>query len=169
MRLITKAMIAASLPAIAIAAPAHAQVGGGQMNGVVQPVCEVDDVFASVSFPSMNAGAEINDDVLLQCNDADGATVSLISSEGGMESDDLEDLEIEYTATLTSVALDAGSLELALPVGVQGDNDATVTGVASGSADLAGGVIGNLNVTLTESAIFAGGYSDTITIQLTAS
>jgi len=169
MRMITKAMFAAAIPAIAIAAPAQAQVGGGQMNGVVQPVCEVDDVFASVSFPAMVTGAEINDDVLLQCNDADGATVSLISSEGGMESDDFEDLEIEYTATLTSGAIDGGVLTLDLPLGTQGDNDATATANASGSAALAAGVLGNLNVTLKEDGIYAGGYSDTITIQLTAS
>ncbi len=166
MRMITKVLLAASVPAIAIAAPAHAQTGGGQMNGVVQPICEVNDLFGSVAFPSMSAGASINDDVVLQCNDADGAEVSLTSSEGGMESDDNEDLEIEYTATLTSGALAA---PLVLDTTGAFNNDVSVTATIAGSTALASGVVGNLSVVLNETAIWAGGYSDTITIQLTAS
>lgn len=167
MRTLGKLLVAASVPAFAFAAPASAQVGGGQMAGVVQPVCEVNDLFATIAFPSMSAGATINDGLSLRCNDVDGAEVTLISSEGGMESDDFEDLEIEYIATLTSTAIDGGSLVLDLPF-VQGDNDATATGTASGSTALATGVAGNLTVELKETAIWAGGYSDTITVQLTA-
>ncbi|MBV7266289.1 hypothetical protein [Erythrobacter ani] len=169
MRTINKALLAAAIPAIAIAAPAHAQAGGTQITGVVPPVCEVQDGFAAFVFPSMTAGETITDNLTLKCNDADGAEVTLISSEGGMESDDQEDLEIEYTATLTSDAIDGGSLSLVLPVGVQGDNDASATGFASGGLDLASGVAGVLEVELTETAVWAGGYSDTITVQLTAS
>ncbi|MGB5865219.1 MAG: hypothetical protein WBG95_13080 [Sulfitobacter sp.] len=166
MRMINKALLAASIPAIAIAAPAQAQVGGGKMNGVVAPVCEVSDLFASISFPSMTAGSEINDGLSLQCNDGDGAEVTLTSSEGGMESDDNEDLEIEYTATLTSAALAA---PLVLDTTGAFNNDVSASATISGSEALANGISGNLNVTLNESAVWAGGYADTITVQLTAS
>ena len=166
MRIISKAALAASIPAIAIAAPAHAQVGGGQMVGVVQPVCEVNDLFASIAFPSMAEGATISDGVTLKCNDADGATVTLTSSEGGMESDDNEDLEIEYLATLTSDALDA---DIELDTTGAFNNDISASGNAGGSQALATGVSGTLTVELLDTAIWAGGYSDTITIQLTAS
>ena len=166
MRMINKALILAALPAVAIAAPAHAQTGGGQITGVVPAVCEVDDLFASISFPSMAAGQEINDGVTLRCNDADGAEVTLISSEGGLESDDNEDLEVEYTATLTG-----GTLAAPLVLDTTGafNNDVSASATVAGSEALAIGVSGNLNVTLNESAVWAGGYSDTITIQLTAS
>lgn len=164
----TKIAATAAASALALVSmPASAQVGGGQMNGVVQPVCQVDDLFASISFPSMTVGATISDSLRLRCNDADGAEVTLTSSEGGMESDDFEDFEIEYKATLTSAAL-TGPIVLDLPF-VQGDNDASVTGTAPGSLALASGVAGTLEVELKESAVWAGGYSDTITVQLTAS
>jgi len=166
--MINKALLAASVPALAVAAPSHAQVGGGQMNGVVQPVCQVDDLFASISFPSMTAGTSISDNVRLRCNDADGAEITMISSEGGLESDDQEDLEIEYRAELSSPAISGGSLVLDLPF-VQGDNDTSVTGTAPGSIALASGVAATLDVTLKETAVWAGGYSDTLTVQLTAS
>ena len=165
MRTLSKALLAASVPALAFAAPAQA-AGGGQMNGVVQPVCQVNDLFASISFPSMTTGASISDSVELECNDADGAEVTLISSEGGLESDDQEDLEIEYTAVLNTPVV---SVTLDLPLGTQGDNDASATGTAPGSPALAAGVSGSLDVTLKEDALWAGGYSDTITVQLTAS
>ncbi len=168
MRILTKSLLAASVPALALAAPVQAQVGGGQMNGQVQPVCQVNDLFAAISFDSMTSGASISDNVNLQCNDADGANITLISSEGGLESDDNEDLEIEYEAVLSSSAIDGGSVTLDLPLNTQGDNDAAATGTASGSTSLASGVSGTLDVTLKETAVWAGGYSDTITVQLTA-
>ena len=165
---IYKALLVASVPALALAAPAHAQVGGGQMNGVVQPVCQVNDLFASISFPSMTAGTSISDGVQLRCNDADGAEITMTSSEGGLESDDFEDLEIEYRAELSSGAISGGSVVLDLPF-VNGDNDTSATGTAPGSLALAGGVAASLEVALKETAVWAGGYSDTLTVQLTAS
>ncbi|MGB3739360.1 MAG: hypothetical protein WA948_08410 [Pontixanthobacter sp.] len=169
MHIINKLAIAAAVPALAVSVPAAAQAGGGQMVGTVTPVCEVNDLFGTIAFDSLTAGASISDSVNLRCNDADGATVTLISSEGGLESDDNEDLEIEYTATLTNSAIDGGSVTLDLPLGTQGDNDASASENASGSTAFATGVAGSLEVTLKETAVWAGGYSDTITVQLTAS
>ncbi|MBD2840996.1 hypothetical protein [Erythrobacter rubeus] len=166
MRTINKALIAAAIPAIAIAAPAQAQVGGGQITGVVPAVCEVQDLFASISFPDMNAGTTLSDGVTLTCNDVDGATVTLISSEGGMESDDNEDEEIEYQATLTSGVLAA---PLVLDTTGAFNNDVSASTTIAGSPDLAAGAAGTLEIELLESASWAGGYSDTITVQLTAS
>ena len=152
------ALLAASA---AISTPAFA--GNAIVQGFVSPVCEVsifdEDLYLA---DNMSAGDTIGTGLEFNCNDTDGATVSMTSSEGGLESDDQEDLEIEYVATLTAGAL---SLVLDTGIGGQGNNDETVDGQLPASGTPTGG---SLVVVLSDTAPWAGGYSDTISVDITA-
>lgn len=161
-----KKLIKVAAPAAILAATATlatpALAGNAIVQGFVSPVCEVsifdEDLYLA---DNMSAGDTISTGLSFNCNDADGATVDMASSEGGLESDDQEDLEVEYVATLT-----AGALSLVLDTGpAQGNNDVSVSGnlAASGTP-----TAGSLDIVLTDSAPWAGGYSDTISIDITA-
>ena len=158
-----KKVLLATLPvALFAASAAPALAGNAIVQGFVSPVCEVSIAIEDLYLgDQMTAGTSIGTDVTFNCNDTDGATVSMTTSEGGLESDDQEDLEVEYVATLT-----AGALLLVLDTGpVQGNNDKTVDGILPAS-----GVptVGSLDIVLTDSAPWAGGYSDTISIDIVA-
>lgn len=161
-KLLTFAAPAAILTTMAaIATPAMA--GNAIVQGFVSPVCEVNIITEDLYLAdNMSAGDSVGTDLEFSCNDTDGATVSMTTSEGGLESDDQEDLEVEYVATLN-----AGALALVLDTGLngQGNNDETVDGQlpASGTP-----TAGTLSVVLSETAPWAGGYSDTISIDIVA-
>lgn len=161
-----KKFITLAAPAVLIAATAAistpAFAGNAIVQGFVSPVCEVavfdEDLYLA---DNMSAGDSIGTGLEFNCNDTDGATVSMTSSEGGLESDDQEDLEVEYVATLT-----AGALVLVLDTGpAQGNNDIGVDGQLPASGAPTGG---NLNIVLSDTAPWAGGYSDTLSIDITA-
>lgn len=155
-------MLLAAVAAVAIAPAAFAN--GGQIAGVVTPECEVDDLFATQTFSAIKAGEQITDGMTLVCNDADGAEVVLRSSEGGLESDDFEDLEIEYQATL-----DWGTGSIVLNTGpASGNNDVQVSSTIPGSPDFVDGLTTTLTIVLQEDGEYAGGYSDTIIVDLLA-
>ncbi len=157
--------MAASMAAITVAGATfttQANAGNAVLQGFVSPICEVsifdEDLYLA---DNMSAGDSIGTGIEFNCNDTDGATVSMTSSEGGLESDDQEDLEVEYVATLT-----AGTLNLVLDTGpFQGNNDETVDGHLDASGTP---TAGTLNIVLTDTAPWAGGYSDTISIDITA-
>ena len=153
-------MLLAAVAAVAIAPAAFAN--GGQIAGVVTPECEVEDLFATQTFASITAGATITDGMTLVCNDADGAEV-LRSSEGGLESDDFEDLEIEYVATL-----DWGTGTLALDTAGAFNNDVQASATIPGSMAFVSGLSADLTIVLSDDAAYAGGYSDTIFVDLLA-
>jgi len=161
-KLLSIAAPAATLAAMtAVSTPAYA--GNAIVQGFVSPICEVsifdEDLYLA---DNMSAGDSIGTGIEFNCNDTDGATVSMTSSEGGLESDDQEDLEVEYVATLT-----AGALSLVLDTGAngQGNNDETVDGHLPASGTPTGG---SLSVVLSDTAPWAGGYSDTISIDIVA-
>jgi len=61
------------------------------MSGSVAPHCNVSGL-TTFTFPALTAGASTTiSGVSLRCNDGDGAELSMTSSEGGLESDDVED------------------------------------------------------------------------------
>lgn len=160
-KLITAAAPAAILAAT-LAASTPASAGNAIVQGFVSPICEVnifdEDLYLA---DNMSAGDSIGTGLEFNCNDTDGATVSMTSSEGGLESDDQEDLEVEYVATLT-----AGTLTLVLDTGpFQGNNDETVDGHLDASSTP---TAGSLNVVLSDTAPWAGGYSDTLSIDIVA-
>ena len=162
-------MLMVGAASVALLGATQAMAQSAQMSGFVQPVCEVVGLDTALAFASMTAGQEVNDDdINIACNDGDGATLVLRSSEGGMESDDNEDLSIEYTAELTSAGIPELPLSLTTSPGA-GVNDEFVSVDVLGSPALAiGGVTAALKVTLNDTAAFAGGYSDTISVEITA-
>ena len=138
------------------------------MNGAVPEVCEISGLDNFLQFSSMTSGQTVSDnDLIIQCNDADGATVELRSAEGGMEADDDEDFALTYDATLSAPGVVGLPLVLNAPGG-PGLNDVFVTSDVDGSLDLANGVTAAIEVELTETAVFSGGYSDTLSIEITA-
>ncbi|WP_218958929.1 hypothetical protein [Salinimonas marina] len=90
----------------------------------------------------------------------------MTSSEGGLESDDDEDFALTYTATFAPAG-GLPSFSLFAPGG-PGLNDVSASLSYSSTAALAGGVGGTLSVVTTEGSPWAGGYSDTLTINITS-
>ena len=156
-----------TLVAVALFTVGNAQAANTQLSGFVAPVCEVTGLASQFDFGAPQAGETLIDvPVFFRCNDGDGAFVELRSSEGGLESDDNEDINYDYTAQVA--APEAGlNLSLTTADGI-GPNDQSVTAELGGSAALAGGVTGGLRVTLNETPVFAGGYSDTLAVDITA-
>ncbi|MGB1236727.1 MAG: hypothetical protein ACPG4U_00875 [Pseudomonadales bacterium] len=142
--------------------------GEAHMGGTITEVCKVEGLDTSLTFPSMSVGSTVVDnDVTLTCNDGDGAEITLTSSEGGMESDDVEDYNVNYEATLTH-GLGAPLVLVADGIaGNAGINDTSNSQQLNGSTALASGQLATLSVELTEQAVWAGGYSDTLSLDIT--
>lgn len=138
-----------------------------QLAGFVTPVCEVDISSLLLDFGvDPVSGDTTASDVDVQCNDIDGATVQLRSAEGGLESDDFEDFNVNYTASLVEAA---SGIDLTLvTVGGVGPNDQTAEQVVPGSVALRDGQIAELTVELNGTPTWAGGYSDTLSVEITA-
>jgi hypothetical protein len=142
--------------------------GEAHMGGVITEVCTVEGLDTTLTFPSMASGTSVlDDDITLTCNDGDGAEITLTSSEGGMESDDVEDYNVNYEATLTHGLGSALFLAADGTPSGTGTNDISASQTLPGSASLAVGQVASLNVVLTEQAIWAGGYSDTLSLDIT--
>ena len=160
-------LCAAAVTAL-VASTSHAAPGDVQLVGYVSPVCEVSGLntqlldFGSVTSANQQVGINMD----FQCNDIDGATVTLTSAEGGLESDDDEDFALTYTALFTPGSI-TPALQLNAPGG-PGQNDVSVSQSYGGSSSLATGVTASLLVTTTEAATWAGGYSDTLTVNVTS-
>ena len=150
----------------------------GQLVGTVETVCAVSNLAAATSLPSVTDGATATANFDIECNDADGIVITLTSTEGGLESDDIENFsdsdllnlfgpgfldgpEIDYTAELTLTGF-AGSL--VLDTSVNPFNDISVDAFAG----LFGGTTGQIDFELLEDGPVAGGYSDTIQISIEA-
>jgi len=156
-------LLSASLFAAGIA-----QASDTQLIGTVEAVCEaeVNGTLLMDFGIDPQAGDSESQGVEVRCNDGDGATVELRSAEGGLESDDNEDFSVEYTATLVEAATGI-NLSLTTSPGV-GLNDEFVDQNIGGSAALAGGVVAALEVTLNDTPVWSGGYSDTLSVEITA-
>ncbi|MBM6549905.1 hypothetical protein [Marinomonas ostreistagni] len=163
-----KLTLSAAVVAAMFGTQAYAAPGDVQLTGYVSPVCEVTGLstqlfdFGDVSTMQNLTVSGLN----MKCNDADGATVTLTSSEGGLESDDNEDFALTYDATFTP----GGGLPaftLSAPGG-PGQNDVSATQAYSGSELLAAGVSASIDVATTEVSPWAGGYSDTLTVNITS-
>ncbi|KHT40282.1 hypothetical protein [Vibrio sinaloensis] len=156
---------AAAVTAILVS-PVHAAPGDVQLVGYVSPVCEVSGLSTQlVDLGLVTSTQSVSIPLGIQCNDIDGATVKLTSAEGGLESDDNEDFALTYTATFTPSGLTP--LVLNAPGG-PGLNDVSEEMSYPGSATLAVGVAATLDVATTETAPWAGGYSDTLTVNITS-
>ena len=156
---------AAAVTAV-LTTPIHAAPGDVQLVGYVSPVCEVSGLSTQlVDLGLVTSTQSVSIPLGIQCNDIDGATVKLTSAEGGLESDDNEDYALKYTATFTPAGLTP--LVLNTPGG-PGPNNVSEEMSYAGSANLATGVGATLDVVTTETAAWAGGYSDTLTVNITS-
>lgn len=163
-----KLTMCAAAVTVILSSQANASPGDVQLVGFVSPVCEVTGLFTqALDFGSVvSSGQSVSTSIDLQCNDADGATVTMTSAEGGLESDDLEDFALTYTATFTpSGGLPSFSL---FAPGGPGLNNVSESLSYGGSSALASGVSGTLSVMTTEGSPWAGGYSDTLTVNITS-
>lgn len=167
MKTLSKLVIASSVAAALFSTNAISADNDTQLVGQIAAVCEAKVMGNLLNFgQGIAAGSTANTDVSVQCNDADGATVKLITSEGGLESDDNEDFSVEYTADLTE-ATTGLAISLTTSPGV-GLNDEYEEQTLSGSLALAGGVVASLDVVINDTPVFAGGYSDTLTVTIAA-
>lgn len=133
------------------------------LGAVVESVCEVSNINTTQFFQTLSSGATKNVGFDLQCNDADGATMSLTTSEGHLQNSDHEDRGVGYTAKLT-----AGTFDFTLKA-IDGYNDRVESQSQPGSPELAaGGVAGNILLTITENPTYAGNYADTLKLAITA-
>ncbi|KOE84926.1 hypothetical protein HGG78_15675 [Vibrio aestuarianus] len=156
--------------AVAVSALFGTQVNAAslQLTGFIEPVCEITDLSSqALNFGAVTSVQTAQDDITVKCNDSDGATITLTSVEGGLESDDNEDYAIPYTAILTPSVSGLAPITLNAPGG-PGLNNVSVSESYSGSTSLATGVSATLSITTTATALWAGGYSDTLTVQITA-
>lgn len=144
-----------------------AQAGDVKLNGHVKPVCEIRGLTSSiVDFGDVSVIEQTGSvpNLTFQCNDYDGAKVTMISAEGGLESDDAEDLSLSYEAVLTI----GNDIKTFNAPGGYNTNNHTETYTLSGSPDLAAGMAGKIDLKTTEAAMWSGGYSDTLTVAITA-
>ncbi|GAP76208.1 hypothetical protein W04_2755 [Pseudoalteromonas sp. SW0106-04] len=156
-----KTVLISAAIALTLSATAHAS-SSLNLNGQVDSVCTVSNLTNSQTFSSLSSGATAMSDVTLLCNDADGATVSLTSAEGNLQNTDNENRGIDYKASLTAGAV---ALELMADTG---ENEKRVSVDVDGSEELARGVNGQIQLELLEDALYAGTYSDTLQIAITA-
>jgi hypothetical protein len=136
------------------------------LSGSIATVCSVS---ASTTAITSLAGGTING-INLTCNDFDGATVSMTSSEGGLQGIDSEDLVIPYIATLSPGSLTPLVLDLSSN-GNNGVNDTSVSQAYAGSALLNGTTASRVVAPVggsTSSGAWAGAYYDKLTIQISA-
>lgn len=149
------------------ASQANAGPGDVQLVGFVSPTCEVQGLATQLlDFGNVtNPGQNVSIGMFFLCNDVDGATVTLTSAEGGLESDDAEDVALAYDATFNPAGL--GSFTMNAPGGFA-TNNFSQSNSYPGSSLLAGGVPATLSVTTVGSSIWAGGYSDTLTVNVTS-
>ncbi|NVJ61422.1 MAG: hypothetical protein HWE27_13585 [Gammaproteobacteria bacterium] len=138
-----------------------------QITAQNQAVCEVKGSALQLTVGSAaTTDSAASTQLTMKCNDRQGATVKLISQEGGLESDDAEDFAIAYKATFTPDGLEP--LVLDAPGGFGTNNFESAPKSYAGSEALATGIDTTLEVNNTGTAVWAGGYSDTITISITA-
>ncbi len=150
-------------------AQVQAAPGDVKLIGSVAPICELTGISTQhMDFGDVSTQQTVTIDQLqMKCNDIDGATVTLTSAEGGLESDDNEDYALKYDATFTPDDLAYTAFTLSTQGG-PGDNDVSAMKSYGGSAELAGGFGATLEIVTQENSLWSGGYSDTITINITS-
>lgn len=150
-------------------AQVQAAPGDVQLVGFVSPICEVTGL--STQLMDFGDVSQIQDlsvsGLNMKCNDVDGATVTLTSAEGGLESDDSEDYALKYDATFTPSDASFAAFTLNAPGG-PGQNDVSVSNSYAGSSALATGFAASIKIITTETSPWAGGYSDTLTVNITS-
>lgn len=130
----------------------------------VPSVCKVMPGSASaVNFPILADGEQSSFDFRVKCNDYDGATLTLTSSEGHMQTvDGLDATGVGYTA-----ALSAAPFNFILNA-TTGHDDLSESQTVGGSIALAGGVPGSVLLTVVGNPTYSGFYTDQLSLTVTA-
>ncbi|PKF51076.1 hypothetical protein [Enterovibrio nigricans] len=148
--------VSALFAAVSYAAPQSVQVSGN-----VDPVCAVTGLHDTTNLHvgQLNTGSATTgtiQDITVTCNYASGATVTLTSSNQGLKSTDpTSTILLDYTASL---AMGGSPVSLDTSVG----NSASAN--YAGSASLAAGVTSDMAINVPTGTVFAGDYTDTLTI-----
>lgn len=144
-----------------------AKAADTQVIATVTAICEVNiqpDLLADFGIDPVAGGTfDVVDAIQFNCNDGDGATVELRSSEGHLESDDNEDQGVDYRVGLITAA----SPVLVLNADT-GANDTFVSQNYTNAELNAGGGLATLVFDLLEAPTLAGGYSDTLAVEIQA-
>ncbi len=135
------------------------------ISGNIQEVCTASATTTALNTLSSGTVSGIS----FECNDRDGASISISSAEGGLQGIDSEDVVIPYIATLN-----VGSTPLVLDLSANGNtglNDVSVEQEFDGE-DLIGGLAASLDIVVTAAGAYngawAGSYYDQLTIQISA-
>lgn len=131
------------------------------IGGAVPSVCAINGL-GPVLFPALANGNTSNQGFNVQCNDVDGATITMTTAEGHLQNADHEDQGVGYHATL-SIGSDSVTLEAD-----DGINDQSESGNFPASTALAGGTTGDLDIEIVQTPTWAGTYADTLQIAITA-
>ncbi|MDC9519774.1 hypothetical protein PSH55_01380 [Pseudoalteromonas sp. Angola-31] len=151
------------ISAIAALSSGSALADNLNVGGAVASVCEVSNIATNHYFPTLAMGDTTSVNFDLKCNDVDGATLTLTTSEGHLQNADHEDRGIGYTARLT-----AGAYDFTLTAD-NGINDQSVSQSNGGNNTLAtSGVAGMIDLEVIETPVYAGTYADTLMLTVTA-
>lgn len=151
------------ISAIAALTSGSALADSINVGGAVQSVCEISNAGTVMYFPNLTSGNNSTINFELQCNDVDGATLSLTTAEGHLQNADDEDQGVGYTADLN-----AGPFSFTLTAD-DGWNDQSAEQSQAGTPGMAaGGVAGSILITVTEEPVWSGTYADTLTLGITA-
>ncbi|ASM49350.1 hypothetical protein PESP_a1202 [Pseudoalteromonas espejiana DSM 9414] len=151
------------ISAIAALSSGSALAENLNVGGAVESVCEVSNIAATHYFPALALGNTKTVNFDLKCNDVDGATLTLTTSEGHLQNADHEDRGVGYTAHLT-----AGPYDFTLSA-ENGQNDQSAFQSNGGSNTLATtGVTGMIDLEVTQTPVYAGTYADTLMLTVTA-
>ncbi|MEM0515399.1 hypothetical protein WCN91_08120 [Pseudoalteromonas sp. YIC-827] len=131
------------------------------IGGAVPSVCAINGL-GPVLFPALAMGSTSNQNFNVQCNDVDGATITMTTAEGHLQNADHEDQGVGYHATLTA---DGNSFTLQADNGI---NDQSASGSFPASPVLAAGTGGDLEIEVVQAPTWAGTYADTLQIAITA-
>lgn len=134
------------------------------LSGAVKSICEVSSIDAAAAFPALVIGSSAKVPFKMQCNDYDGATVTLTSSEGHLQTVDGKDATgVGYTAALL-----AGPFNFTL-VAESGSDDIEASDSQPGSKEMAaGGMAGEILLTVTQTPIYSGSYTDMLKLSVSA-
>ncbi len=161
--------LALTAVAVLLAGPAFADpdISGEpidfQLTGEVESECYLllssSNFNDTLDFGLPEAGDTLSGALSFLCNDADGATLTMTSAQGGLMNVDKTSEKVTYAATLS--------------VGTNASATLTTTETEDESEDLdlqpnVSLRTANVSIELLEDATFAGEYLDTLTIQIAA-
>lgn len=133
----------------------------------IQPTCKVERLPSQLNQPTIADGRprQSGQPFTLICDDPSGATLSLRTTNGGLQSIDDPTLLVDYRIRLLDFR--SGIRYPALTLATDGTPFAEVTQVVATSADLVNPSSSNTFLELLAGFTFSGIYTDTLSINIT--